>query len=189
MGRTERKDENGYSMTFNEEDLLITDPCYFIKDEQWLGMCSCLHDPNKAKEYLEKLGIKGFAVGTLYGDWSCTTYKVCEEEALDLIDTGEYPEWLHDDHEELGKFCADSGTVCVVSLDDVLNYDDKAAAKLLDKSKYHVATVVRDFTGIVTVFDSMSEGSRNRHIIGLPYRFPLNGESMGDYFITAQTGL
>lgn len=101
-------------------DIIITDPCYICKDGDW-----------KKCEYGEKmqlLGIENYICrGTIYGDWSCTTYNT---------DTGE----------KIGMFCADAGMVGVFLLDEVLEYNPDF--------DYHIerpwtTTLIKDFDGDV----------------------------------------
>ena len=83
--------------TYFDGDIIITDPCYVLKHDDWNGY----------EENFEHIGIKqSMARDTLYGDWSCTTYN---------SDTGEV----------LGEFCADAGMVSVLSLDEILRYNPK----------------------------------------------------------------
>ena len=75
--------------------IVITDPCYFIKEEDWDGMDTDF----------KALGFTDFLVDeTHYGDWSCTTYD-------------------YDSGEEIGEFCADAGMVCVALLAEVAKYN------------------------------------------------------------------
>lgn len=80
-------------------DIIITDPCYIIKDEtdDWEN---CDFGDN-----MEALGINNYLCrDTIYGDWSCTTFD-------------------SDTKEKLGAFCADAGMVAVFLLDEVLKYN------------------------------------------------------------------
>lgn len=75
---------------------------------------------------MEVLGIKNYICrGTIYGDWSCTTYN-------------------SDTHEKIGEFCADAGMVGVFLLDEVLKYNPDF--------NYHIerpwtTTLIKDFDG------------------------------------------
>lgn len=54
---------------------------------------------------MEILGIKNYICrGTIYGNWSCTTYNL-------------------DTNKKLGNFCADAGLVAIFLLDEVLKYN------------------------------------------------------------------
>lgn len=107
-------------MHFENETIIITDPCYFIKNEFW--------DSGWYEDCdFESLGIKGIATDTIYGDWSCTTY-----------DT--------DTCKKIGNFCADAGMVAVASLKDVLKHNPQFDN---DIKKDWVVTVIENFTGDV----------------------------------------
>lgn len=74
-------------------DIIITDPCYILKDEDYYN------------DSMKEFGLTNFIESdTLYGDWSCTTFNT-------------------DNNEELGKFCADAGMVGVFLLDEVVDYN------------------------------------------------------------------
>lgn len=107
---------------FEDETILITDSCYFVKDEEW-----------RASDYgksLKKFGFSNYlSKDTIYGDWFCTMF----EEGT---------------NKEIGTFSADSGNVCVVSLKQVLNYNPEFADTL--KKAKEIATVLEHFTGDIT---------------------------------------
>ena len=101
-------------------DIIITDPCYLIKNRE---------DRELWDSYdLSNFGFTKYLThNTLYGDWGCHTFNV-------------------DTKEVLGQFCADGGEVGVFLLDEVLkynpNYDDYLNAK-------HAVTLIKDFDGEV----------------------------------------
>ena len=77
-------------------DIIITDPCYFIKDNDWAE--------SGYGEDVEQYGIKHYmARDTIYGDWSCTVFDKKKKA--------------------IGTFCADSGMVAVADLGEVLKYN------------------------------------------------------------------
>lgn len=107
-------------------DVIITDPCYIIRKENELT-----EDDWEAcgyGDYIEELGIKNYLCrDTIYGDWSCTTFRTENDEVL-------------------GEFCADAGLVAVFLLDEVLAYNPDF--------DYHVerpwtTTLIKDFDGEV----------------------------------------
>lgn len=84
-------------------DIIITDPCYFIRSEE--------EDYDYYK--LESIGIpSSISRDTIYGDWSCAV--------------------VDENKNKLGEFCADSGMVCVADLKEVLNHNPKFAEKIQD---------------------------------------------------------
>lgn len=158
-----------------EDDIIITDPCYLIKKrdestrpkwDDYMSYQSMYEYPDLDKktnisklfreeyeklekadkiwdkahpddydiceeyEDMSKLGFeKEFLVrDTIYGDWSCTTFDV-------------------DTKKKLGKFCADSGMVCVCAMSDVRKYNPEFENVL--KTAPHIATVIKNFNGDV----------------------------------------
>lgn len=78
--------------------VVITDPCYIIKDSDW---------PCSLKDVDVTTSIENT---TYYGDWGCTVWKAdkfrkCTKET------------------KVGEFCADVGKVCVANLDEALKYN------------------------------------------------------------------
>ena len=99
-------------------DIIITDPCYICKDEDWE---KCEYGEN-----MEALEIKNYICrDTLYGDWSCTTFN---------SDTGE----------KIGEFCADAGMVAVFLLDEVLKYNPEFDYHI---NRPWTTTLIEDFDG------------------------------------------
>lgn len=113
-------------------DILITDPCYIIredKDGDW-GICCYGYD-------MEKLGINHYMTrNTLCGDWGCTTYNL-------------------DTKEKIGEFCADAGLVSVFLLDEVLKYNPDYDWHI---TKQYTATVIKDFKGTVKFVVKYQDG-------------------------------
>lgn len=101
-------------------DIIITDPCYICKDDDWYK-CNC-------GSYMECLGIENYICrDTIYGDWSCTTFDT---------DTGE----------PIGRFCADAAMVAVFLLDEVLKYNPDFDCHI---EKPWTTTLIKDFDGEV----------------------------------------
>ena len=122
-------------------DILITDPCYIIRDDKesdW-DTCCCGFD-------MEKLGINRYMTrDTLYGDWSCTTFN-------------------SDTKQPIGRFCADAGLVSVMLLDEVLKYNPDYDC---NKETEYAATIIRNFKGtiqfVVKHIDGYYEETTNYH--------------------------
>lgn len=101
-------------------DIIITDPCYICKDDDW-GKCGY-------GDNMEALGIKNYICrNTIYGDWSCTTYN-------------------SKTNEEIGQFCADAGMVAVFLLDEVLKYNSDFD---YHTERPWTTTLIKDFDGEV----------------------------------------
>lgn len=103
-------------------DILITDPCYLMKEEG---------DDWEKCEYGDNMSILGINTcivrDTIYGDWSCETR-----------DTGT--------GKTLGAFCADAGLVCVVLLEEVLKYNPDFDCHL---NNPRTTTWIKNFDGEV----------------------------------------
>lgn len=101
-------------------DIIITDPCYICKDDDWE---KCNYGEN-----MEELGIENYICrDTIYGDWSCTTFD-------------------SDTNEKIGEFCADAGMVGVFLLDEVLKCNPDFDYHI---SKTWTTTLIKDFDGEV----------------------------------------
>lgn len=106
-------------------DIIITDPCYIISDDN--------DDDWGKSSYGEDMGVLGLRTylsrGTIYGDWSCTTF---EDETENV----------------LGEFCADAGMVAVFLLDEVLKYNPDFDCHL--ESPW-TTTWIKDFDGEIEI--------------------------------------
>ena len=67
---------------------------------------------------------------TIYGDWGCTVYN-------------------KDTKEKLGRFCADSGNVCVAKLKDVLKFNPNFEKWM--KEHDWCVTLIKNFNGAVSI--------------------------------------
>ena len=122
-------------------NIIITDPCYVCKDGDW--------EKCRYGDRMDILGIKNYMCrGTIYGDWSCTTFN-------------------SDTNEPIGEFCADAGMVGVFLLDEVLTYNP-------DYNDYEkipwTTTLIKDFDGEVEFVVENNEvlvvGKGNINFIG-----------------------
>lgn len=178
--------------------IVITDPCYLDN-----GMNNS--DLWEASGYGEDLSVFGcsqwISEGTIYGDWSCTTYKGDKEKLVEFFKKAseiQEPLWkdyasreelakvrdtvydqlaeLKKSYEivEIGNFCADAGMVCVVYLDEVL----KVNPGFKEWAEEHTwcATIIENFYGEV---DYEVDEDMDAHIVG---RGNID-------FYTTQTGL
>ena len=103
--------------------IIITDPCYIIKDDNRDDWKKCEYGEN-----MKKLGFHNYIVTpTKVGDWSCTTFNSAGES--------------------IGTFTADAGLVGVFELDEILKYN-QAFIDLIPKKCY---TVIGHFDGIISV--------------------------------------
>ena len=102
---------------FNNEDIIITDPCYLTKDNDW-----------QLKDYREVFtenNIKFITHSTIYGDWSCMVFNK---------ETGK----------PIGRFTADAGFVGVFSLKEVKQYNEAFDDF---KNKFNCIAYINNFTG------------------------------------------
>ena len=113
-------------------DILITDPCYIIREDKEGDWEICCYGYD-----MEKLGINHYMTrNTLCGDWGCTTYNL-------------------DTKEKIGEFCADAGLVSVFLLDEVLKYNPDYDWHI---TKQYTATVIKDFKGTVKFVVKYQDG-------------------------------
>ena len=124
-------------------------------------------------ENMEVLGIRHSIVeSTIYGDWSCETYKV-DENPRELIDRL-VEEECDIEATRLGSFCADAGKVAVFLLDEVRQYNPKIDDWIAEHP--WCVTTIKGFDGDVEYYID-NEG--DAHIYGI-----------GNIsFLTLQTGL
>lgn len=156
-------------MDFNG-DIVITDPCYLaanMTDEEHRNF-DCA--------YMTNYGIVGIESDTYCGDWSCTTY--------DRLT------WNEDGHSKpIGKFCADSGMVCVADLASVLKFNPKYDYYI--KNDWST-TLIRDFKGTVCIRIEQVDGGNE---IYPAYSASVMGQGVDSKtgepidFYTRQTGL
>lgn len=117
-------------LTEFDGDIIITDPCYILKEDSDWDKCSWGSD-------MEAIGIYNYITReTLCGDWICATFN---------SDTGE----------EIGGFSADAGLVSVFLLDEVLNYNPNFNYHI---DKTWTTTLIKDFKGTVQIIIKYIEG-------------------------------
>lgn len=171
--------------------IIITDPCYIIKKcleknpypytfkqyDKW----ERLHDDWRKCEYgqnMKALGISHYICGsTIYGDWSCTTYKIMEDpyKVIDnFVEAAKNEEAYEVNCSNLGDFCADAGMVAVFDLDEVRKYNPGIDEWIA--SHDWCVTTITDFDGEVEYY---VDKQGDAHIVGIGN---IN-------FFTEQTGL
>ena len=129
-------------MKVENKTIIITDPCYIIKDnsQDW-EKCKYGDDMKR----LDNITNYESSV-TIYGDWSCTVYEGNIEQHSN-------------NSNELGKFCADAGMVAVFELDEVLKYNPNFDNHT---DRKWTTTTIPNFTGEITI-----EKINNKiHVIG-----------------------
>lgn len=116
-------------------DIIITDPCYIVKDEDWF---TPEQEEMKVLPMYAMKAICGFSNylcnDTLIGDCSCETIN---------DRTGEI----------IGGFGVDAGLLCVCYLDEVLKYRPDFKEEYM-QPKSTLVTLIRDFHGNITIGES-----------------------------------
>ena len=59
-------------------DLLITDPCYWMKDEEFNKYCLNSIEAGETVLLNPINNMQGMIADTIFGDWSCEVYKTNE---------------------------------------------------------------------------------------------------------------
>jgi hypothetical protein len=118
-------------------DIIITDPCYFIKEgDDWQLYC-------KAWGSNENEALKQFSISPSI-----------------IIESDEINCEVYDDKgNAIGKFCSDSAHVCVCLLEDVLEYNPDYNDFNKENVKNSV-TIIRDFNGEVEVHEVSEEENK-----------------------------
>ena len=162
-------------------DLLITDPCYWMKDPEFNKYC--LNSGDDEVILLNPIdNMQGMLTSTLVGDWECSVYKIDIPVTVDSLsniieDSLKYGKNLPG--KLMGTFTADSGLVSISEYNETWDYNSKKAEELVDKLTW-TNTILNDFDGEV-VFREIylrDEEEPMRCIIGI-----------GNYnFYSIQTG-
>lgn len=124
------------SIEYNNEDIIISDPCYL--NNKWyrdvyldlLSLDNVYQEDLLFSNNIPKFEYPHIHSETLYGDWDCTVTDI-------------------DNKKEIGSFCADSGLVIVCSLNDVKTINPNIETWF--KQNSHNTTIIRNFTGTVSI--------------------------------------
>lgn len=156
--------------------IVITDPCYLDSDMPESSTAERWWDMVQYGDNLEATGIDHYICeNTLYGDWSCHTYKgtldeikqvretwdefyftffakyndpnITADEKAKLIEEYKQFEKQFKAEHTLGSFCADAGMVCVVYLEDILKFNPNF--KEWASKHTWCATIIENFDGNV----------------------------------------
>lgn len=122
------------TMKADNDTLIITDPCYIMREEDWDKWTSsndCFTNPNSLVEYLTNEHNFGevIAADTGYGDWTNEITEVGTDNCL-------------------GEFAADAGMVIVCTASDLTNYGyDKE--RIEDLQEKGCLAIIPTYTGTV----------------------------------------
>ena len=171
--------------------IVITDPCYLNSDIPESSTSERWWDMVQYGDNLEATGINHYICeSTLYGDWSCNTYKGTFEEIKQACKTWDkyyftffekynnpnlsveeknklyeeykqYKKQFNTEH-TLGSFCADAGMVCVVYLEDVLKFNPNF--KQWANTHTWCVTIIEDFNGNI---EYEIDENNEAHIVGI----------------------
>lgn len=183
-------------------NIIITDPCYIIKEcleenpypcpwdkkymdspyrdeliKQYKKWEDAHNDWKKCEsgQNMKALGISHYiCADTIYGDWSCTAYKITEDPYKVIDSFVENGKDCGVNYHKLGNFCADVGMVAVFDLDEVRKYNPNIDEWIA--SHNWCITTITDFDGEVN-YHIDKQGYA--HIIGIGN---IN-------FFTVQTGI
>ena len=123
---TSSRFEDTQTIRFDNEDIIITDPCYIMRAEHH-NTTPITEDDWHACNYGFNMEVFGFETDkylthdTIYGDWSC---QVINDDTCEV----------------LGRFCADAGLVSVFRLKDILKYNSDYDYE--EAIKYNSATLI-----------------------------------------------
>ena len=131
-------------------DILITDPCYWMKDEEFNKYCLGT-EPGEIVLLNPINNMQGMMADTIYGDWHCEVYKtdgpVDQSVLEDIIKYNKVPVGTL-----VGEFTADAGLVSISEYNETWDYDKKKAEDLVDKYTW-TAALLNDFDGDITFVD------------------------------------
>lgn len=126
----------GKSIEFDGCDIIITDPCYIMPER--------VFDPITHELSRKDVGgtrsrnaIHSMESGTLYGDWSCSVFKIVRTSKRRMKKHAV----------NIGSFCADGGMVMVAKLSDVLEFNPEFDYHL---TKTWTTALIKNFKGKVT---------------------------------------
>lgn len=144
--------ERMQSMQADNDTLIITDPCYLMKEEHWQQYCSMefSENPIGLDNYLRQYHNFGevIAADTGYGDWSNQVFTLDDSQTV------------------LGNFTADAGMVVVCTASDLENYgyDKKQFLELVERG---CIAVIPNYSGDITLEYHIKDGLRLAVIMGI----------------------
>lgn len=134
-------------LAFQNEDVVITDPCYVVMKDDWPNYCDYLEkhgafDKSVKKGFgaLETAGLQSIGIidticaNTIWGDWVCR-----------VIRNNKTP------RRKIGEFCADAGLVAVFRLGEVKEYNSNYNIK--KETACGLATLIKNFTGTIKIIN------------------------------------
>ena len=143
--------ERVQTMHVDNDTIIITDPCYLMRDEHWQHYCDMefSKDPIGLDNYLRQYHNFGevIAADTGFGDWDNEVFTVDDSNTV------------------LGEFTADAGMVCVMTASDLSNYeyDKDEFQDYVDKG---LIAVIPNYTGDIALEYHYRNGDKLAVIIG-----------------------
>ena len=121
---------NSATLHVSGSDVVITDPCYLIKDELWSSLCSTEFLQTRVSPRVLRVGTVDILLAdTIYGDWMCR---------LEGVEDGE--------PKTFGTFTADAGMVCATTFGP-----KDEAWEAFSHLPQRCWCVIPDFMGSVTI--------------------------------------
>lgn len=137
--------------------IIITDPCYFVKDKDWT------EEVYAGDGDLTHLGFtNSLCSSTIYGDWTCSIYeKDSDTLKEDIQELFEEYDWrglnrFEKESKKIGEFCSDAGLVSVILLEDLEKYNPNIIPFL----KPNMATIIENYEGDVEICTFL-----DRHVV------------------------
>ncbi len=149
----------------NPRDIIITDPCYIAKDEDWVDggifdfETSTINSPIFTDYIWDDTGVgdgrwEVLEVEKRFNEASLMNF--IDDYEMALLNADEFPEdekiqktlnELESQIKEIGTFTADSGCTGVFLLDEVLTYNPDFLTGLSN----HCFTIIKEFSGRITL--------------------------------------
>lgn len=115
--------EHPLTITFENKDIVITDPCYILDEEKFDDMTNSLYRIEDTTYQSKDMIMRD----TIYGDWYCEVYDSNNGNVI-------------------GNFSADSGMVCVMATDNELVVQNE-----LENIPKECRTIIKNFTGTIYI--------------------------------------
>lgn len=189
-----------YEFKVKNKNIIITDPCYLDNvmnknDETeelrnyWLKFLGSDFCDDDCSDRLKKFGFTdNLCCGTIYGDWSCSVYKVDFDprEIRTIEDLTKLEE--NPPINRIGGFCADAGMVCAVDSEELKKFNPNFFEWALFHK--HCVAPIYNFSGEIGIIDIDPKEKDFPHFrYRLVYGVTEKETPYGYNFLAYQTGL